>query len=48
MADEYVQRTVQVKHKKDEGKIKRWVVNPIVGIAKWKVDEEPKRKRVSA
>ncbi|MDE1824357.1 MAG: hypothetical protein KGH74_03590 [Candidatus Micrarchaeota archaeon] len=30
---EYEQRTVIVKHKKDEGKIKRWIINPVERVA---------------
>ena len=45
--DKYEQRTVIVKHRKDEGKVKRWVVNPIEKIAKWEV-KDSKQKRVSA
>ena len=49
MADQYVQRTVVVKNRKDEGKIKRWVVTPLTNLAKWKIDDkQAKADRVSA
>ena len=48
MSDEqYSTRTVIVKNKKDEGKLKRWVVQPMKKLAEWKV-EDPKRSRVEA
>ena len=43
----YVQRTEIVKVKKDEGKIKRWVVNPVVKLAQWEV-KDSKKSRVEA
>lgn len=47
MADEYVQRTVIVKHKRDEGKVKRFVVNPVKRVL-GSTTEDKKKERVAA
>ena len=47
MSDNYEQRTVIVKNKRDEGKVKRWVVNPVMKVASFEV-KDPKKDRVSA
>ena len=47
MSDGYEQRTVVVKHKKEEGKVKRWVVNPVLSVARWE-NKDSKKDRVSA
>ena len=47
MSDNYEQRTVIVKNKRDEGKIKRWVVTPMQKLASFEV-KDSKKDRVSA
>ena len=47
MPDEFEQRTMIVKHKRDEGKLKRWVVNPVKKLASWET-KDTKRARVEA
>ena len=47
MPDEFEQRTVVVKHKKDEGKLKRWILNPVGRFASWEVKDK-KKDRMSA
>ena len=48
MSDEHYQtRTVITKNKRDEGKIKRWVVNPVMKVASFEV-KDSKKDRVSA
>lgn len=42
-----VERHIVIKQKKDEGKVKRWIVNPVVKLAKWDMND-PKKDRVSA
>ena len=49
MGDDYqeVRNIRVVKRQPQDGKVKRWFVNPAVKLAKWKVDD-PKKERVSA
>ena len=47
MSDNYEQRTVIVKNKRDDGKLKRWVVNPVMKVAEFKV-KDPKKDRLTA
>jgi hypothetical protein len=49
MGDEntYVQRTVEVKHKKEGGKVNRWIVQPMKKLATWEV-KDSKKSRVEA
>ena len=42
------QRFITVtKHKKEEGKLKRFVVNPIKGLASWEIKDK-KKDRLTA
>ena len=43
----YVQRTEIVKVKRDENKLKRWVVNPVKNLMTWEI-KDSKKDRVSA
>ena len=45
MADEKYH--TEIKRVPNEGKVKRWMVNPIKRLATWKI-EDPKKDRVSA
>jgi len=44
--DQYVQRTVIVKRKKEEGKLKRFTT-PIRKLMEWEI-KDPKKSRVEA
>ena len=47
MGDNYEQRTIITKNKRDEGKLQRWVVSPVKRLASFEVKDK-KRDRVEA